>query len=968
MSSKQKTIFLNTDAASGKSDYQVALLLNFSNERKGGFSIDPLMMWNTKGYKTFKRIPFDNDQHLSYLRGLPLQVITALKKVMNDALINHLADAGFAYLRTTDNPVSQLGEKHHETIQALMYNVILELKPFVPMLTNIFHLPATEKFADNTVKPASISMYAPALQFKLQKQNGQVQLQCLVSFNNNLFPLQEFEPAGFFLRHRNEYFLLKKEDVAVVAKFAHGPLAASLQKQADFIEQEVKPLVDKYEVDLGDIIRRELIEGIPQAKVYLSELNENFLMIRPRWQYEHLEVQDEEAETVVEEDAVIYTIQRNQQVEKKLVNDIRNAHSNFSNQFNGYFYLSFKDALRNNWFLDFYNRLLDADVPVYGMQDLKKFKYNKHKPVLKILPGNRIDWFDLTIEVSYGDLVVPLSDLRKAIINKQQYIMLSDGSMGMLPPEWIEKYSLLMQMSQVKDGQLRVSKYNWVVLDEVKEQLADNNMQAELDAKKDLMQQVVGAGSKYVLPTEVKASLRDYQQAGFQWLCMLDDMGWGGCLADDMGLGKTLQTISFLQYIALKYPDETHLVVCPTSLIYNWEAELQKFAPGLSYYIHYGGDREFDEQKIAGTRIVISSYGIVRGDIEHFSRVNFGYVILDESHAIKNPASQVAKAIYQLNARNRIAISGTPLQNNTMDLYAQIQFVNPGMLGNQEFFKTTFANPIDKSGNAEKAGQLKKLIYPFMLRRTKEQVAKDLPDKTEMILWCEMGEEQRKIYNSYKEHYRQNILEHIEADGIAKSSIFILDGLTKLRQICDSPALLKDHKEYNNSSAKLDELMREIEENTGEHKVLIFSQFTSMLQLIKGALEQQQVPFHYLDGGTAAEDRKDLVERFQQEEDTRVFLISLKAGGVGLTLTAADYVYLVDPWWNPAAEQQAIDRTHRIGQQKKVFAYKMICKDSVEEKILRLQERKKNLAADLISEESGFIKKLTEEDIAWLFA
>jgi len=445
-------------------------------------------------------------------------------------------------------------------------------------------------------------------------------------------------------------------------------------------------------------------------------------------------------------------------------------------------------------------------------------------------------------------------------------------------------------------------------------------------------------------------------------------MGWGGCLADDMGLGKTLQTISFLQYISLKYPDETHLVICPTSLIYNWENELQKFAPGLSYYIHYGGDREFDEAKIKNTRIVISSYGIIRGDIDHFSKVNFGYIILDESHAIKNPASQVAKAIYQLQSRNRVAISGTPLQNNTMDLYSQMHFINPGMLGNQEFFKTTFANPIDKSNNAEKAEQLRRLIYPFMLRRTKEQVAKDLPDKTEMILWCEMGDEQRKLYDSYKEHYRESILEQIETEGMGKSSIFILDGLTKLRQICDSPALLKDEKGKPASSAKLDELMREIEENTGEHKVLVFSQFTGMLQLIREALDERNVAYHYLDGGTAAGDRKDLVQRFQEEEDIRVFLISLKAGGVGLTLTAADYVYLVDPWWNPAAEQQAIDRTHRIGQQKKVFAYKMICKDSIEEKILKLQERKKSLAEDLISEEAGFIKKLTEEDIAWLFA
>jgi SNF2 family DNA or RNA helicase len=327
----------------------------------------------------------------------------------------------------------------------------------------------------------------------------------------------------------------------------------------------------------------------------------------------------------------------------------------------------------------------------------------------------------------------------------------------------------------------------------------------------------------------------------------------------------------------------------------------------------------------------------------------------------------VRKAIQQLQARNRLALSGTPVQNNTFDLYAQMDFLNPGMLGSSEFFRAEFATPIDRNGDKEAALRLRRLVYPFILRRTKEQVARDLPDRTEMILWCEMGDEQRKIYNSHKEHYRESLLDRIAEDGMGKSSIYILEGLTKLRQICDSPAMLKDG-EFPNVSAKLDELVREIEENTGEHKVLVFSQFTSMLGLIREALDSRGIGYLYLDGGVPAEARRESVERFQESPDMRVFLISLKAGGVGLTLTAADYVYLVDPWWNPAAEQQAIDRSHRIGQQKKVFAYRMICKDSVEEKILQLQERKKALAADLVADEGGFVKQLTQEDVAYLFS
>jgi SNF2 family DNA or RNA helicase len=453
-------------------------------------------------------------------------------------------------------------------------------------------------------------------------------------------------------------------------------------------------------------------------------------------------------------------------------------------------------------------------------------------------------------------------------------------------------------------------------------------------------------------------------------------MGWGGCLADDMGLGKTLQTLCFLQHVVDQNPGETHLVVCPTSLLYNWESELKKFVPGLDYQLHYGAGRELTEEGFRKAHVIITSYGMVRNDIQHFAQYQFGYVILDESQAIKNPASQVRKAIQQLRSRNRVALSGTPVQNNTFDLYAQMDFLNPGMLGGPEHFRSEFATPIDRNGDKEAAARLRKLVYPFVLRRTKEQVAKDLPDRTEMVLWCEMGEEQRRIYDSFKEHYREQLLDRIADEGLGKSSIYILEGLTKLRQICDSPAMLKEGAGtgmgvtggFPNVSVKLDELVREIEENTGDHKVLVFSQFTSMLGLIGEALELKGVDYLYLDGGVAADARKEAVEQFQTTENMRVFLISLKAGGVGLTLTAADYVYLVDPWWNPAAEQQAIDRSHRIGQVRKVFAYRMICKDTVEEKILQLQEKKRILAADLVVDEAGFTKQLTQEDVAYLFS
>jgi len=344
------------------------------------------------------------------------------------------------------------------------------------------------------------------------------------------------------------------------------------------------------------------------------------------------------------------------------------------------------------------------------------------------------------------------------------------------------------------------------------------------------------------------------------------------------------------------------------------------------------------------------------------------YVILDESQAIKNPDSQIAKAVQLLKAKNRLILSGTPVQNNTFDLYAQFHFLNPGLLGNKEFYKTEFATPIDKYNDAEKSKQLRRLVYPFLLRRTKEQVAKDLPDKTETILWCQLAKEQRGVYEDYKNYYRSMLVKKIEEEGMAKAGMYVLEGLLRLRQICDSPQLLNDAEVTTTQSVKTEELLREIEENTGSHKLLVFSQFTGMLAIIQEALKQKNINYCYLDGSTPAQKRKEQVEIFQTDESIKIFLISLKAGGVGLNLTAADYVYIVDPWWNPAVEQQAIDRTHRIGQTQKVFAYKMICKDTVEEKIIQLQQRKKQIANDLVTEDAGFIKKLSKEDVEFLFS
>ena len=953
-------------------------------------AVELLLVLEKKEGRSYQRIPLSGAHFKTYLTGLPMPLAHVVRKLSDESLIDYLVRNGFAWIRDADKPFDLLDERHFVLLRQWISEVLQELKPLAPAIRYLFYLPAGEGFHSTAIRPAAFSNATPTLQFVLEREAGMVRLRCSVAVNSGNFPVEDFQRVPYFLKSGNEFFLLTAADREVLQQYREGELAAREEGLPRFMAKVVRPLAERYLVDTDAVIRLETIDASPQGQVYVSELNENFLLIKPKWLYGGLEVEEsEEEETRVEQEERVFLIARKKGEERALTEALKGLHSKFEGQANGYFYLNFKEALEKNWFLRFYQLMQQMDVPVLGMNKLRKFKYNTHVPRIEITAGRNIDWFDLTIKVSYGDLVVPLTELRKAILGRQDYILLSDGSLGLLPREWLDRYSLMLRIGQASGGGIRLPALHWTILGEVGEVAVDEVLRLELEEKKRRWAAYDGEKG-WPLPLAVKAQLRDYQLAGFRWLCLLDEMGWGGCLADDMGLGKTLQTLCFLQHVVEHYPGETHLVVCPTSLLYNWETELKKFVPGLDYQLHYGAGRELTEEGFRKAHVIITSYGMVRNDIQHFAQYQFGYVILDESQAIKNPASQVRKAIQQLRSRNRVALSGTPVQNNTFDLYAQMDFLNPGMLGGPELFRSEFATPIDRNGDKEAAARLRKLVYPFILRRTKEQVAKDLPDRTEMVLWCEMGEEQRRIYDSFKEHYREQLLDRIAEEGLGKSSIYILEGLTKLRQICDSPAMLRQpdygqsygppgqrgatgpaegaHEGYPNVSVKLDELVRELEENTGDHKVLVFSQFTSMLGLIGEALEAKGVDYLYLDGGVAASARKEAVEQFQTTEDMRVFLISLKAGGVGLTLTAADYVYLVDPWWNPAAEQQAIDRSHRIGQVRKVFAYRMICKDTVEEKILQLQEKKRSLAADLVADEAGFAKQLTQEDVAYLFS
>jgi SNF2 family DNA or RNA helicase len=964
----QKTIIITEQQ--GKPLEIAGLLLNLDARKPAGFYVEAINLKDQKQGGGISRQPLLERMYIKGLKHMPPTLQAILKQLTGIVAKTEQEKWQQRYHEEAITAPDQETWTRHKMYRHF-YNTLLQLKPFFSLLKWYYETTDEQLGLTKVVRPGSISNFSPVICLQLMRTpQSALRVAIMVSINDILYPLSDFKRHGFLLRNKNEFFLLKPEDAALAEQHPQGYYDVAAATEQAFIQNQLPLLEQQYTVDRTILQPRETITISPQCRIHLSELNGSFLMIRTRWQYGDFELENAASpmEEVVTAD-IRYDVVKDLEIEKETLGFIQSQHKKFSQQNNGYFYLPFADAEKSQWFVKFYRKLNDRNIPVYGMESMKHFRYNANAPIIQFTQkGNSIDWFDLTVHISYGDQTISLLELQKALQNKQHFVLLKDGTLGEIPEEWQAQFGLLLQMGDIQDNKLRLSKIHWTLTEELAKngQLTTQNLTENYKEKWERLSQ---AKDLFKVPQAIQATLRDYQQAGFSWLCTLDEMQWGGCLADDMGLGKTLQTISFLQYAHEKYPGATHLVICPTSLIYNWENELKKFAPELRYLIYHGNNRKSANADWKNYDIIIGSYGSVRNDIEALKQFSFGYIVLDESQVIKNPSSQVAAAMMQLQGRNRLILSGTPIQNNTFDLYAQMQFVNPGLLGSYNFFKTNFAMPIDKYGDSEKTQQLRKLIYPFLLRRTKEQVAKDLPPKTEITLWCEMGEEQRRIYDELKNYYRENLLEKIQQEGMGRNAILVLEGLTRLRQVCNSPKLLNGgNNDHTEESVKLEELLREIENNTGRHKALVFSQFTGMLQLIAKAMQERNIPYLYLDGSTPALERQQLVQRFQEEENLPVFLISLKAGGVGLTLTAADYVYLVDPWWNPAAEQQAIDRTHRIGQQNKVFAYKMICKDSVEEKILALQQRKKALAEELITEDTGFVKNMTAEDVDFLFS
>ncbi len=582
-----------------------------------------------------------------------------------------------------------------------------------------------------------------------------------------------------------------------------------------------------------------------------------------------------------------------------------------------------------------------------------------------------IDWFDIEGSVSYGDIDIPLLDMIEQYASGDRLVRLDDGTMGLMPAKWLQQNMSLLELGRSGDDTIRYSKAQISLLDTLLDQSPAATFDEKFRAARDKFKKFDKI-EPVKLTRAFKGKLREYQKEGLYWLNFLDDFGFGGCLADDMGLGKTVQALALLSLPAVRKKGVS-LVVAPTSLVFNWLAEAKRFTPGLKTLSYTGPGRKEKRASLKRYNLVVTTYGIVLRDIKELRKIQFNYAILDESQAIKNPKTKTAKAVRLLKSRNRLVMTGTPLENRLEELWSQFEYINPGLLGTEEFFCSRFINSSKntavENSPAPKRELLKKIIKPFLLRRMKDEVELDLPPKNEQTLTSDMTAGQRKTYDRIAAYFRQQIIDSMDKRGLARSKMKVLEGLLRLRQVCCHPALLDEQlntaRARNSGKFNLfrEMVLSSISEN---HKILVFSQFTSMLAIIRKWFDKEKIPYEYLDGRTRK--REERVTRFQHDDTCRAFLISLKAGGLGLNLTAADYVFIYDPWWNPAVEAQAVDRTHRIGQDKTVFTYRLIAADSIEEKILELQSRKKKLVESVLAGQSNLFRDLTREDIVNLFS
>lgn len=729
-------------------------------------------------------------------------------------------------------------------------------------------------------------------------------------------------------------------------------------KEAEYYRKFVAQIIERYRVKAEGFGIRSVKEQ-PEFFIQVEAHDASTLTFRRQVRYEDfvlpLDPQERyKARLVTEEpDWYFYRIRRDRRAEQEVSQRLDEIPPNGNGSLTPWEFVDREKGLA--WLADHAQELQTAGIGIRQTDDAPRI--NLGRPEIELTTQETGDWFDIKAVVRIGKFEIPFLKFRSHILRGQREYKLPDDSVAILPEDWFSDYRHLLEVSEQKNGEdtLSIRKYQAPLLnmpsrDKQNATLADNLKQ-------------LSEIPEVAAPANLKATLRNYQLEGYRWLHFLKANRMGGILADDMGLGKTLQTLAMLQKECEDGVKQASLVVVPTSLIYNWFNEAKKFTPDLRVLIHTGVNRSKQVERFQHYHLVLTTYGIVRQDVKQLKEYPFHYVILDESQTVKNPDSKTAKAVRKLVSLHRLSITGTPVENTVMDIWSQMAFLNPGLLGTESFFKKFYVQPIEKAHDTKRSAKLRRIIYPFILRRKKQQVEKDLPPRIEKLHYCEMEERQKDFYDETRSQYRNYLIELINSGTWKKNKLNILTGLQKLRQIAIHPQMVEPEEYELRDSGKYKEVKRLLLQiiERKRSKVLVFSQFVKMLSILREDLEKEGIRFNYLDGST--KDRQAQVDSFQKNKDISVFLISLKAGGVGLNLTAADYVFILDPWWNPAVESQAIDRSHRIGQQRTVFYYKFITKDSIEEKILSLQRKKAQLSEDIIAVEDDIYKTLEAEDL-----
>ena len=898
--------------------------------------------------------PENMDQFTSGLDARDQQLIKLTGEILPREIVKHYGgnpreEADFFLNRFTDE-IAKLATSYIQRRMARIMPLLIDRQVFemgndsYPAQRPLAVLPEKGTVLFHFRRREQDTQYFPTIKLRGEKinfQNKGAQLLCL-------------EPAWMLLDGEVFTFEQAVEGLKLKPFLTRYNITIPQEKEAMYYERFITQIVERYHV-FAKGFRIETLRERPVFSLLVRDTDGRNFAFERRVQYgpHLLSLADRSSvKAILEKEGdsyVFFRIERDLDAEQRVLDLLEPLTPNPNS-------LTTWGFVEKDQGLDWLSRH-SATLEAEGIAIVQETpQYDLRRPELLMSTEEVGDWFDIKAVVRIGQFEIPFLKFRTHILKHKREYTLPDGTVAILPEHWFSDYRHLMEVSEKRqEDTLSIRKYQAPLLHFPSR---SQGQAGWIDAlrKIDRIPEVAP-------PVHLQATLRNYQQEGFNWLYFMKEHGMGAILADDMGLGKTLQTLTLMLKELESGVETPSLVVLPTSLIHNWREEAQRFTPKLRVHVHVGINRLRDPRMFTPYHLILTTYGIVRQDLEMLRNFPFHYVILDESQMIKNPESKTARAVRQLVSRHRLSLTGTPIENTVMDIWSQMAFLNPGLLGNETFFKNFYVTPIEKEKDNHRSAKLRRIIYPFILRRKKHQVERELPPKVEHLHYCAMTDAQQRFYEETRNTYRNYLMELITQGAWKKNKLNILTGLQKLRQIAIHPRMVEPEQYSLEQSGKYQEvkrmLMQVIERKRS--KVLIFSQFVKMLHLLRDDLEAEGIPFTYLDGST--KDRQEQVRSFQEDKHIRVFLISLKAGGVGLNLTAADYVFILDPWWNPAVENQAVDRSHRIGQKRTVFYYKFISEDTIEEKILNLQQRKAQLSDDIITVEEDIYKSLDAVDL-----